>query len=148
MRISAKARYGLAAVMFMAVEYNKNECVTILNLSERLKISKIYLEQVFSLLKRGGIVCSIKGAQGGYHFAREIKDISVFDILSAIENTLFEATDATVPESNQIIEKTMREEVFLPLDDAVTQTLKNISLEEISDKVKKSSGNQGYMYYL
>ena len=65
MRISSKGRYGLAAMVCMAESYGSGACITIISLSERLGISKIYLEQVFSLLKRGGLVLAIKGVQGG-----------------------------------------------------------------------------------
>ena len=51
MRISAKGRYGLAAAISMAENYNSGEYITVISISERLGISKIYLEQVFSLLK-------------------------------------------------------------------------------------------------
>ena len=52
MRVSAKSRYALAALTTMAMQENSRECVTVISISERLGISKIYLEQVFSLLKR------------------------------------------------------------------------------------------------
>ena len=58
MRISSKCRYGMAAMISIAL--SDVECVTIISISEKLGISKIYLEQVFSLLKRAGLVNSIK----------------------------------------------------------------------------------------
>lgn len=62
MKISSKGRYGLAAMICIAQNCKNNECITIIKISEILGISKIYLEQVFSLLKRAGLVNSIKGA--------------------------------------------------------------------------------------
>jgi DNA-binding IscR family transcriptional regulator len=56
MRISAKAKYGLSAMICLAQRYNTGEYITVISLSTRLKISKIYLEQVFSLLKRAKLV--------------------------------------------------------------------------------------------
>ena len=56
MRISAKGRYALASVIHMAQQHHSGESVTLISISERLGISKIYLEQVFSLLKRGELV--------------------------------------------------------------------------------------------
>ena len=52
MKISAKGRYGLAAMTYLARNYASGSPVTIVSISEKLGISKIYLEQVFSLLKR------------------------------------------------------------------------------------------------
>ena len=70
MRISARGRYALAATTSMAARYQTGENITVVSLSERLGISKIYLEQVFSLLKKADIVSSQKGAQGGYRLCR------------------------------------------------------------------------------
>jgi len=148
MKISAKARYGLAAVVSMAESGGTDESVTVISISERLKISKIYLEQVFSLLRRGDIVISIKGAQGGYRLARPPKDISVFDVLFAIENSLFEKTESTVPDSDVSIEKAMFETVFDVLDGSVKETLGGITLEDIVNQAAKHKGGENYMYYL
>ncbi|HPF87499.1 MAG TPA: Rrf2 family transcriptional regulator, partial [Candidatus Limiplasma sp.] len=70
MRISARGRYALAATASMAARYATGENITVASLAERLGISKIYLEQVFSLLKKADIVASHKGAQGGYRLSR------------------------------------------------------------------------------
>ena len=67
-------------------------------LAENLGISKIYLEQIFSLLKRSGLVASVKGAQGGYHLAKPASEISVYEILKALEQILFEPTESSVDE--------------------------------------------------
>ena len=69
MKISAKGRYGLAAMTYLARNYAAGTPITIVSISEKLGISKIYLEQVFSLLKRARLVNSIKGSQGGYQLA-------------------------------------------------------------------------------
>lgn len=70
MRISAKGRYALAAIISMAQQYNSGEHITVISISEKLGLSKIYLEQVFALLKKAEIVSSAKGAQGGYQLTR------------------------------------------------------------------------------
>src|SRR5665647_1533809 len=98
MRISSKGRYALAAVISMAQQYHSGENVTVISISGKLGISKIYLVQVFSLLKRGGLVTSVKGAQGGYQLTRIPEKISVFDILSAVDIALFEKAEETVRE--------------------------------------------------
>ncbi|HCX65526.1 MAG TPA: Rrf2 family transcriptional regulator, partial [Eubacteriaceae bacterium] len=76
MKLSAKGRYALAATTSMAQNKDKNEYITLISISEKLSISKIYLEQIFSLLKRGGVVNSIKGSQGGYQLSRSPKQIT------------------------------------------------------------------------
>lgn len=148
MKISAKARYGLAAMIKLSENYSNGECTTIISLAERLQISKIYLEQVFSLLKRAELVTSTKGAQGGYQLALAPKEIFVYDILSAIETSLFEKTDSTVMDSAEAIEKTMQEYIFNKLDLTIAQTLKQVSLEDLIMQVQNYSSQDNYMYYL
>ena len=146
MRISAKARYGLFAIVEMASLYDNGVFITLVSLSDKLKISKIYLEQVFSSLRHAKIVFSAKGAQGGYKLTKAPKDITVYDILVAVETSLFEATEETTAESANYLEQTVREVVFNPLDTSIKNTLSNISLSEL---VKKSNDyGEGYMYYL
>ena len=90
MKISAKGRYGLAAMAFLARISQATSPTTILTISENLGISKIYLEQVFSLLKHARLVTSSKGSQGGYQLARTPQEITAWDVLSAIELPLTE----------------------------------------------------------
>lgn len=148
MRISVKGRYALAAGIYLAEQYDSGQPITVISMSEKLGISKIYLEQVFSLLKRGGLVTSTKGAQGGYKLKQEPKEITVFAVLSAVELALFEGTEETTTESAPEIEAAMQDAVFLVLDRAVKDTLGSITLEDLLTEAEKHRAEQGYMFYL
>ncbi|MCL2194962.1 MAG: Rrf2 family transcriptional regulator [Oscillospiraceae bacterium] len=145
MKISAKSRYALAALVQMGLS-GEEKSVTILSLSETLGVSKIYLEQVFSLLKRGDIVTSTKGAGGGYQLACPARDISVYDILFAIEIALFEKAGATVAVKAPNIEDTLQNEVFSRLDEVIPEALKAIDLDALVTKAKQYGGDS--MYYI
>jgi len=147
MKISAKGRYALAAMTSIAVDNRHGEYITVVSISEKLGISKIYLEQVFSLLKRGGLVSSIKGAQGGYQLTRMPGQISVFDVLSAVELSLFELTEETVLGKAPEIEAAMRLSAFDTLDSAVKDTLAKISLSDLVYKAEKHS-EHSLMFYI
>jgi len=148
MRISAKGRYALCATVFLAQSYRSGEYITVLSISERLGISKIYLEQVFSLLKRGGIVSSVKGAQGGYQISRRPEEIKVYDILSAVETSLFEDNDETVTESAPHIESAVRELVYGRLDEALRRGMQETSLQDLVTEAEKNDPAGAYMYYI
>ncbi|MCL2388344.1 MAG: Rrf2 family transcriptional regulator [Defluviitaleaceae bacterium] len=143
MKISSKGRYGLAVLASMAKHEGVGKIVAVVTLAERLEISKIYLEQVFALLKRGGFVTSVKGSNGGYYLAKSPKDITAFDILSAIETAIFEKTESTISKRDEALEMSINENVYAALDNAIKETLQGVTLEDI---VSKSEG--GYMYYL
>ena len=84
MKLSTKGRYGLRALIDLA-QNSTEEPVSITSIAERQEISERYLEQLMSKLKKSGIVKSIRGAAGGYILARPMEEISVGDILRALE---------------------------------------------------------------
>jgi len=87
MKISTKGRYGLEALMDLAI-YGGQDYINLKSISERQGISIKYLEQLFISLKRDGIVESTRGAQGGYRLIRDPKDITVRQILDSLEGPL------------------------------------------------------------
>lgn len=148
MRLSAKGRYALASTIYMARNYNRDEYITLISISEKLNISKIYLEQVFSLLKRGGIVNSIKGSQGGYQLSNAPEKITAYDILSSVETTLFENAEETIKEQAPDIEEAVKTLIYDPLDLTVKKFLSNISLAVLVAEADKMNGESALMYFI
>jgi Rrf2 family protein len=148
LRISTKGRYALAALTLMAQRADEEEKFTVHRISEALGISKIYLEQVFSFLKRDGLVNSIKGAQGGYQLSRPASDISVYDVLSVAELLMFEKTESSVDESAPGIEKAMTDLVFNKIDKVLLEALKSISLSDLAKYASENNPNGEYMFFI
>jgi Rrf2 family protein len=148
MRISAKGRYALAAMIHMAAHHDNGENITVISIAERLGSSKIYLEQIFSLLKRGGLLNSVKGAQGGYQLARLPQQITTADILSAVELSLFEETKDTVSDNASEIDKAIRLSVFDVLDKKIKETLESITLEALALSAEQNNANDKIMFYI
>ncbi len=148
MRISSKGRYGLAAMISMAQNYASNECITIVSISEKLGISKIYLEQVFSLLKRAELVIAAKGAQGGYKLSRNPQTIHAYEILKALEQSLFEKTEESVAKRANDIEQAMQKTVFSVVDDSIAEALEKVTLDDLVNEVEKHKQSDGFMFYI
>ena len=148
MRISSKGRYGLAAMISMAQNYANDECITIVSISEKLGISKIYLEQVFSLLKRAELVIAAKGAQGGYKLSKPPQTINAYQILRALEQSLFEKTDESVAKQANEIEQAMQTFVFAQIDTSVSSSLEKITLYDLVGEVEKQKQSSGFMFYI
>lgn len=148
MRISAKTRYGIAALIHLAQNSTEDRLVPILSISEALGISKIYLEQVFSLLKRGDIVVSVKGAQGGYQLSRPANEITILEVFKAIEQTLFESTEETVPAKGQEIEKAMKDVIFDSIDNAIEAALGGTTLLDMVHEAKKNKSTNEFMFFI
>jgi len=148
MRISAKGRYALAAVICMAQQYISGENITVISISEKLGISKIYLEQVFSLLKKAEIVSSSKGAQGGYQLTRMPGQITVLDVLRAVEVSLFEQTQTTVSDNAPDIEEALKLSVFEVLDKNIGKTLSSITIADLVSEAEKHKSENAMMFYI
>ena len=84
MKVSKKSRYGLRALVDLAVHIQ--ECpVPLVEIAKRQEMSLNYLEQVLGALRKAGIVKSMKGPKGGYSLDKEPKEITVEEILAAVE---------------------------------------------------------------
>lgn len=144
MKISTKGRYGLRAIIDLGLNSN-GEHVSLVNIAERQDISKNYLEQVFSTLRKAGIVKSVKGAQGGYELAKDPSEITAGEILRALEGSLSVVSSSNESESNKI-EKCIRKNVWDKIDESVNSVVDNTTLEDLINEYKKDS--DVIMYYI
>lgn len=87
MRISSKSHYALIAMVELALEHNRGN-LQLKVISRRHNLSRKYLEQIFLLLRAKGLVNSRRGYRGGFVLARAPQEISVFDILEVMENSM------------------------------------------------------------
>ncbi|MGE4295020.1 MAG: Rrf2 family transcriptional regulator [Campylobacterales bacterium] len=84
--VSSKGAYGLAAMLYLA--QNRDRLVQIKDIAKSGDIPQNYLEQLLVQLKKAGFVESIRGARGGYRLAADPKELTVFQILGALEGDL------------------------------------------------------------
>lgn len=87
MKISTKGRYGLRAMLDLAIHYSEGQ-ITLSSIAKRQEISESYLEQLLNLLKKAGLVNSSRGHQGGYILAKDPEEITLFSIVEVLEGTL------------------------------------------------------------
>lgn len=90
MRLTTKGRFAVTAMIDLGLRHQRGP-VTLAGISERQKISLSYLEQLFGRLRRQGLVESVRGPGGGYCLAKPMAEISVADIIRAVD----EPIDAT-----------------------------------------------------
>lgn len=129
MKLSAKTRYGIAALTYMHIE--GNEIITLQSISEHLNVSKLYLEQIFSHLKQAKLIDSIKGPTGGYLLTS--KSCTMYDILYALEPALFEKTPAST--DDDIINAALCEHLYSPIDRFMKDKLSSISLSDVANSI-------------
>jgi len=90
MKLTTKGRYAVTAVLDLAF-HEGNGPVSLAEISERQAISLSYLEQLFSRLRKNNVVASTRGPGGGYSLARPDDQISMAEIIRAVD----ESYDAT-----------------------------------------------------
>ena len=84
MKINSKSRYAVMALADIA-SFNKQNPISLRDISLRQNISLVYLEQIFSKLKKNNIVKSIRGANGGYVLTKDPEQIKLSNIFSAVD---------------------------------------------------------------
>ncbi len=84
MRLSTKGRYGVTAMMDLAIHDGVGP-VTLADISQCQGISLSYLEQLFSKLRKNGLVDGVRGPGGGYKLARPADSITVAEIITAVD---------------------------------------------------------------
>lgn len=138
LKLSTKGRYGLRALIDLA-KYSTDEPVSITSISDRQGISERYLEQLMGLLKKNGLVKSIRGAGGGYMLAKNLADISVGDVLRALEGNL-ELVDCPglLPEEGcKSADSCVTKYVWKRINDSISQTVDEIKLDQLVAESKK-----------
>lgn len=142
MIISSKGKYGLVALMDICL-YSGSEAVTLKSVSKRQNISERYLEQIFSILRKGGIITSKKGAQGGYFLARTAADITVGEILSILEGDLKIVSPS---EERNDIECFMQKNIWNNINRQIEEYFDSVTLEAlVKDYIE---GKIAIMYYI
>lgn len=132
MKLSTKGRYGLRAMIDMA-RFSEEEPVSISSISARQGISEGYLEQIVSLLKKAGLVKSIRGAGGGYILAKDMGEISAGDILRALEGSLEPVRCAAFysEEGCMASDGCVTKYVWQKINESINRTVDEIKLDEL-----------------
>ena len=142
MKISTKGRYGLRALIDLA-QYSEIEPVSISSIATRQGISERYLEQLMTLLKKAGLIKSIRGAGGGYVLAKDVSDISVGDVLRALEGNL-EPVDCAAfhqQESCEAAGGCVTKYVWQRINESINRTVDEIKLKQLVEESKNVQNN-------
>ena len=134
MKLSTKGRYGLKAMLDIAIN-GKNQCVCLKQIAERQSISENYLEQLISRLKKSGLLKSTRGAQGGYTLLKNPEEITVGDILRALEGSLAPVDCVLVNESKTCndSEGCVTKFIWKKVSDSINDVVDNITLKDLEN---------------
>jgi len=126
MRLTTKGRFAVTAMLDLALRGGKNP-VTLAGISERQDISLSYLEQLFSRLRRHELVESVRGPGGGYYLARTLSNITVADIIRAVDEPI-DATQCGGKENCHDEHRCLTHDLWMGLNAHIYDYLDNVSL--------------------
>ena len=140
--LSTKGRYGLRALIDLA-QYGEKEAVSIQSISARQQISDSYLEQLVRKLKKAGLVTSLRGAQGGYRLAKPAEEISVGDVLRALEGSI-EAVSCQEGENPSCVGKDLcvARYVWQKVNKSIQETVDSIMISQLVEESRRIQENQ------
>ncbi|MCH4886886.1 Rrf2 family transcriptional regulator [Acidaminobacter sp. JC074] len=135
MKITSKSKVAIKCLIILGAEDKR---LSVREIAEKDDLSVRYLEQIIASLKKHGMVDSVKGASGGYAIIGSTDQISVYDVVVAIDG------DHSFSEA---LETVLDELVFKPLDESIKEHLSSIKLSKLIEAYKLKT-NSEYMYYI
>ncbi|MCK6265405.1 Fe-S cluster assembly transcriptional regulator IscR [Vibrio sp. ZSDE26] len=129
MRLTSKGRYAVTAMLDVALHSQENP-VPLADISERQGISLSYLEQLFSKLRKAGLVASVRGPGGGYRLGEEAHQIAIGSVISAVDESV-DATKCSGKGNCQGGSRCLTHTLWRDLSTRISGFLNNITLGEL-----------------
>lgn len=129
MRLTTKGRYAVTAMLDLAYHGEKKP-VTLTDIAKRQNISLSYLEQLFARLRRAGMVEGVRGPGGGYQLSRDVSQINIAEIVSAVDETI-DSTRCGGKGDCQNAQPCLTHDLWMGLSEQIRAYLSTISLQDL-----------------
>ena len=139
MKLTTKGRFAVTAMIDLALRQDGGP-VALAGISERQKISLSYLEQLFGKLRRRELVSSVRGPGGGYCLAKTAAEISVTDIIRAVDEPL-DATSCAGKANCYDEEPCMTHQLWTTLTNRMLDYLSSVTLDELVEQQRSKIGS-------
>lgn len=152
MQLTTKGRYAVMALLDLAFnsnfveEFEGQTSCSLQDIAKRQEVSLSYLEQLFSKLKKAGLVNSLRGAKGGYILAKNPRNISIYEIISASEENIKMTRCGSSDHSGCMSskEQCITHELWEGLEKNIENYFKNITLSELLKNNSKTPAKIKY----
>lgn len=132
MKLTTRGRYAVTAMLDLALHQRQGP-VSLAEIAHRQGISLSYLEQIFARLRRRDLVCSTRGPGGGYHLGREACDISIADVIGAVDEAV-DATRCGGMQNCQGEERCLTHDLWQDLSHQIRDFLSGIDLAQLVER--------------
>ncbi|MCB1954362.1 MAG: Fe-S cluster assembly transcriptional regulator IscR [Rhodocyclaceae bacterium] len=140
MRLTTKGRFAVTAMIDLALRQGDGP-VTLAGIAERQKISLSYLEQLFGKLRRHKLVSSVRGPGGGYCLAKGDDDITVADIIRAVDEPL-DATQCGGKQNCHDEHRCMTHDLWTNLNKRMYEYLHSVRLGDLVRQQREKAGDK------
>ena len=142
MKLTTKGRYAVTAMLDLAL-HDSSGPVSLADISQRQEISLTYLEQLFSKLRRNGLVESVRGPGGGYCLAADAEEITVAKLIYSVDEPI-DVTRCGGKQNCQADERCLTHDLWMELNLHVAEFLNGITLGDLIQRnnVKQVSHRQ------
>lgn len=140
MKISTRTRYGMRALLELALAYGAGP-LQIKVIAERQNISNKYLEQLIAIIKTAGLVRSIRGPHGGYLLAKSPQDIKLSDIFRFLEGSVFTVECVENKDACEQYADCVTRRLWTEVNDAILNVLDNKTLQDLVGMAEKEKLN-------
>ncbi|WP_088922131.1 Fe-S cluster assembly transcriptional regulator IscR [Granulosicoccus antarcticus] len=137
MKLTTKGRYAVTAMLDLSLHGDSGP-VSLADISTRQEISLSYLEQLFSKLRRKGLVNSTRGPGGGYRIARDLHLVSVSEIIGAVNESV-DATQCAGKENCHSHGRCLTHDLWEGLSAQIEDFLSSVSLQDMIDQQRVQS---------
>jgi len=129
-RLTTKGRYAVTAMLDLAF-HSQVKPVTLTDIATRQTISLSYLEQLFARLRKAGMVTGVRGPGGGYKLSREPEEISIAQIIAAVDEPIDSTKCGSKRNCNKNNQPCLTHDLWMGLSEQIRDYLENISLAEV-----------------
>lgn len=147
MKLSTKVQYGTRALLDLAIHGNGRP-VQIKEIARRQQISRHYLEHLIAPLVRGGILRSVRGAQGGIWLARSPQDIKLVEVVSLLEGPMALVKCLNSQDSCPRSGYCATRDTWDDIRKAILGVLESTTLQNLADRQREKEPPEAAMYYI
>jgi Rrf2 family protein len=143
MKLSSRSRYGLRAILDLALQYGKGP-LQIKAIANREDISNKYLEQLMTILRTSGLVRSLRGPKGGYLLAKAPNEVKLREVFTVLEGPLITVECLQHPEFCPRCAECITRQVWAEVQDAMLGVLEAITLQDLVDRTRAIDTSDSY----
>ena len=146
MKISTKGRYGLRILMDLAIHQSEKPRL-IRDIAKSQQISEKYISRLVIALRKAGMIRSVRGVNGGFHIAMKPEDITLLDVIEAMEGPLSIVDCVSTPRKCSRSDNCAPREIWCKLNGDIRELMRGTTLADILESYRKQSAQNGVLDY-